>query len=94
MSAARPLGARQLEMLSLLARPKTALVVTDDVARSLIKRGLAKAEKRDALIRITSDGLRALAAEADAGRLDLSCAPTEVRLSLAHVKRSAGEAGR
>ena len=62
------LGINQTRMLIMLASPTTALVTPDAVSRSLIKRGLVSDES--GLIRITPAGLRALADEMDAGRVE------------------------
>lgn len=67
----RPLGKHQLHLLGGLARPGTALVIADKLSRSLCKRQLAKEWGEDSYVCITPAGLRALADEADAGRLSL-----------------------
>ncbi len=67
----RGIGRRQRDLLALIARPGTALVVPDKVSRSLVRRGLARHARPDAMVHITAAGLRALADEAEAGRLKL-----------------------
>ena len=69
----RPLGKLQRERLMGLASPSLLLVVGDAVSASLIKRGLlapAVPDRPEAWHRITPAGLRALADEFQAGRLD------------------------
>jgi propanediol dehydratase small subunit len=66
-----PLGHRQLALLNTLRRG-LSLVVPNDVARSLIRRGLASTAGKDAFVYITPDGLRAIADAADAGRISLA----------------------
>lgn len=70
----RPLGKNQRDLLAMIARPGVALVVPTKVSRPLVRRGLAAHARPDAFVHITPAGLRALAAEAEAGRLKL--APT------------------
>jgi hypothetical protein len=68
----RPLGKLQLERLMGLASPSMMLVVGDALSKSLVKRGLLKANFPDtpeAWHRITPDGLRALADAYEAGQL-------------------------
>ena len=62
------IGSNQLNRLILLGSPTRAFLVPDEVSRSLIKRGLVSDES--GLIRITPAGLRALADEMDAGRVE------------------------
>ena len=62
------LGINQTRMLLMLASPATALVTPDAVSRRLIKRGLLADE--GSAIRITPAGLRALADEMEAGRVE------------------------
>lgn len=70
----RPLGKRQLRLLSVLGTPGTALIVPCKVSESLVRRGYAAsaAADSDGFVHITAAGLRALADEADAGRLALA----------------------
>ena len=68
--ADHPLGARQIELLRGLANP-CALVVPDNISRSLVKRGLLAAEPDGSFAHITPAGLRALADAADSGRVQL-----------------------
>ncbi len=72
-------GHRQLNLLSVLARPGTALIVGDKLARSLVSRGLAQQARHDAIISITSSGLRALADAADAGKIKLRVEPEDMK---------------
>ena len=70
----RALGDKQLQRLSMMAHIGNALVVPDDLSRSLCKRGLMLATgdvdgARDGFIVITPNGLRALADAMDAGRV-------------------------
>lgn len=64
------IGKRQLELLVVLGNPTCALVVPDKCALSLVARGLLKVTERDNFACITAAGLRALAAEMEAGRVD------------------------
>lgn len=70
----RPLGDNQVRLLSILAGPGTYLVVGDRVSDSLIRRGLASSASDCGrnLVHICADGLRRLAEEAEAGRVDLA----------------------
>ena len=65
------LGKNQLELLRFL-RPGMFRLVPDKISISLIKLGLLQAWDGDGIIGSTSKGLRHLADEADAGRLDLA----------------------
>jgi len=67
------LGKHQLCLLATMASPFSLLVVGDRISRSLVRRGLLGqhfAKKDDAFIGITPAGLRALADEMEAGRLE------------------------
>ncbi len=69
----RPIGKRQLELLLSLASPSLMLVVGDGLSASLVQRGLLQPryrDKPDAFHGITPAGLRALADNFEAGRLD------------------------
>jgi hypothetical protein len=69
----RPLGKLQLERLLGLASPSCMLIVGDAVSKSLVKRGLLKANFPDtpeAWHRITPAGLRVLADAYEAGTLE------------------------
>jgi hypothetical protein len=64
------IGKRQLETLVTLGSPKFAMVVPDKCALSLVKRGLLRTADSGAFACITPAGLRVLAAEMEAGRVD------------------------
>lgn len=67
----RPLGSRQLESLITLARPGSVMLTPDAVERSLLALGLlSQPEGRPGTMRITPAGLRRLADELEAGRVD------------------------
>lgn len=63
------LGKNQRERLTALGCPSTAQVVGCDVTRSLAKRGLLRSDG-DGFYCITPAGLRWLADELEAGRID------------------------
>jgi len=67
----RPLGAKQRNLLRMLANPANAAVVADAVSASLVRRGLLAAEPDGSFAHVTAAGLRALADEIDAGRVEL-----------------------
>lgn len=71
------IGPRQRRLLAQLARPGSALIVGDDVSRSLVRRGLLEEDTpgSDSILTITPAGLRVLADEAEAGRVDLKIKP-------------------
>jgi len=66
------IGPRQRALLAISARPGTAFILANPVTRSLCRRGLMAECAPDAFVHITAAGLRALADEADAGRLALA----------------------
>jgi hypothetical protein len=69
----RPLGKLQLERLMGLASPSMMMIVGDAVSKSLVKRGLLKAnfpDSPDAWHRITPAGMRVLADAYEAGQLE------------------------
>lgn len=64
------LGKKQIYLLKFMANVGCALVVPNDISRSLCKRGLMEATgglAEDAFIVVTPNGLRALADAMDAG---------------------------
>lgn len=66
------IGHRQLELLTILARPGTYLVSGESKRTfGLVRRGLCAADENGNGVTITANGLRALADAADAGRVDL-----------------------
>lgn len=68
----KALGDKQLEQLGILACPGSMLVSGPNrQTRSLVKRGLCKADADGNGVTITAAGLRALADAAEAGRVDL-----------------------
>lgn len=69
--AERPLGKRQLDLLTKLGGVTMAVVVGCKISQSLVRRGLLAAEPDGSFAHITAAGLRALAAEIDAGRAPL-----------------------
>jgi len=67
----RPLGKRQLELLLFAGTPARILLAPDRVARSLAQRGLMEpVRKSSKALRISADGLRALADAHEAKQLD------------------------
>jgi len=66
------IGIRQRAALIVAARPGSAFVMASPVTRSLCRRGLMAEAAPDGCVHITAAGLRALADEADAGRLVLA----------------------
>lgn len=66
----RPLGQHQRDLLARLGGVTMALVVGDKVSDSLVKRGLAVAEPDGSFVRIAPAGLRMLADEIEAGRIE------------------------
>ena len=68
----RPLGSRQLAWLKNLASPHRFLIVGNKVSQSLARRGLLAPRSPDgtAFFQITPAGLRTLADEWDAGRIE------------------------
>ena len=68
----RPLGSRQRELLGKMGCPGRFLIVGDKVVESLARRGLlaAQGKRGDSFYQITPAGLRALAEEWEAGRLE------------------------
>jgi hypothetical protein len=66
----RPLGKRQRELLLTLASPSRVMIVGDALTASLVRRGLLAARDNGDWCRITPAGMRALADEYEAGRLD------------------------
>lgn len=66
--ADRPLGKHQLDLLAKLGGLTMAIVVPDKISASLVRRGLLDAEPDGSFAHINAAGLRALAAEIDAGR--------------------------
>lgn len=64
------LGQHQLQLLIVLGSPTAALVVSDKISASLVRRGLLREREPGGLCCITPDGLRALAAEMESGRVD------------------------
>lgn len=65
------LGPRQRDLLAQMGGLRSALVVADALALSLIRRGLLAADANGSFAHITAAGLRALADEVDAGRIRL-----------------------
>lgn len=66
----RPLGKYQTRLLVVLGSPTRAMVVPDATAKSLVARGLLREREPDGMVCITPAGLRALADEMEAGRVD------------------------
>lgn len=64
------LGIRQLEMLRTLST-RLVLVVGNSRTRRLCELGLCESLPNGSMVRITANGLRALADAADAGRLPI-----------------------
>jgi hypothetical protein len=64
------IGAKQLEILIILATPDRAMIVPGKTERGLIQRGLLKVEDNGGFARITPAGLRALADAMEAGRVE------------------------
>ncbi|MBN9472081.1 MAG: hypothetical protein J0J10_25275 [Bosea sp.] len=66
------LGTQQLRLLCGLGSPGTALVVPDRISNSLVTRGLLRNThpSKPGMQRITPAGLRQLADDLEAGRLD------------------------
>lgn len=67
----RALGKNQLQLLQGLASLRAALVVPNKVSQGLVKRGLLAAQPDGSFAHLTSAGLRLLADEIDAGRVEL-----------------------
>lgn len=69
---ARPLGAKQRELLHALSCPTRFMITGNKVAESLVRRGLLKAQgkKGDGFFQITPAGMRLVADEWEAGRLE------------------------
>lgn len=69
----RPLGKRQIDVLTLICCPGRALVVPDKITDSLVARGLCEAmTETGSFVHITPAGLRAVADLADAGKVRLA----------------------
>lgn len=68
----RPLGRKQIELMRGLASPGMFLVIGNPVVESLCRRGFAKCHdpERGAMYQITPAGMRHLADEWEAGRID------------------------
>ena len=71
----RPLGKHQLCLLASMASPFSLVVVGDGISRSLVKRGLLGVhwnprKDRDGFLGITPAGLRTLADQMQAGKLE------------------------
>ena len=68
----RPLGSKQRELLGMLSSPTRFMIVGNAVAESLARRGLLAAQGEDGtgFFQITPAGLRVLADEWEAGRLE------------------------
>lgn len=68
---ARKIGKRQLRLLIMCASPTAILLTTDSVSDSMVARGLLREtpERPGKSCCITPKGLRALAAEMEAGRV-------------------------
>jgi hypothetical protein len=64
------IGKRQLETLVALGSPACAMVVPDKCALSLVARGFLKISESGGFACITASGLRVLAEEMEAGRVD------------------------
>lgn len=64
------IGKRQLETLVALGSPTCAMIVPDKCAVSLVARGLLKVSESGGFACITASGLRVLAEEMEAGRVD------------------------
>jgi hypothetical protein len=89
----RPLGKLQLEKLMGLASPTRLLIVGDAVSRSLVKRGLLKAnfsDSPDAWHRITPAGMRVLADAYEAGELARFMKPFPKRRNSEHPSTDGG----
>lgn len=67
----RPLGKNQLQLLQGLASLRAALVVPNKVSQSLVSRGLLAAQPDGSFAHLTPAGLRLLADEIDAGRVQM-----------------------
>lgn len=67
----RPLGKHQRDLLAALAGVTMALVVGDKLSDSLVRRGLLAAEPDGSCAHITPAGLRAIADEIEAGRVEM-----------------------
>lgn len=72
----RLLGKRQLDLLANFVA-RRAFVVTDDMTRSLCRRGLMREARPGSFVHITPDGLRALAQAADDGLVELFTMPVK-----------------
>jgi hypothetical protein len=88
MPKPRPLGTRQLEWLILLSSVERIAITTDAVSDGLVKRGLLREDKGG--ICISGAGLRALADEIDAGRLQDALA--RMAIEAAERRQKAGNA--
>lgn len=67
------IGKKQLRTLMSLGAPHMVLITPDKVSESLVRRGLLKHDSHvpeSKACRITPDGLRVLADEMEAGRVD------------------------
>ena len=64
------IGQQQLRLLIMTASPTRILLTTDKVSDSLVRRGLLRETDRSKACCITPAGLRALADEMEAGRVD------------------------
>ena len=64
------LGKKQLETLAALASPGMAMIVPDKIALSLVRRGLMRVGETGGFACITPAGLRTLADELAAGRVE------------------------
>lgn len=64
------IGHQQLQLLISLASPGRILVVGDRISKSLVKRGILADDGKGDWCRITPCGMRLLADEMEAGRID------------------------
>lgn len=64
------LGKKQIEMLAALGSPGVAMIVPDKIALSLVKRGLMRTAETGGFACVTPAGLRVLADEFEAGRVE------------------------
>lgn len=74
----RPLGTRQLELLMLMSLCGSVVTARDATVRKLLGRGLLT-ERSAGGLRITPAGLRTLADELEAGRVDAVLAEQQRR---------------
>jgi len=87
------IGSRQLDLLIMTASPTCTLISTDKVSAALVRLGLLRECEPGGACCITPAGLRRLADEMAAGRVDDALVRMKKEVDARRAKRAAKEKG-